>query len=106
MHPSPDPHPSAARLLLLNAAAVALHLQADDVLSAVREAFVLHSREQGRVFPVIREALATGGVFGIKAGDVPAENLLGQEGRGFYAIMSNFQNERTVIGAIYSPAER
>jgi acyl-CoA dehydrogenase len=31
---------------------------------------------------------------------VPAANLLGQEGRGFYAIMSNFQNERTVIGAM------
>ena len=31
---------------------------------------------------------------------MPAENLLGQEGRGFYAIMSNFQNERTVIGAM------
>ncbi|TCR61360.1 acyl-CoA dehydrogenase family protein [Bosea sp. BK604] len=31
---------------------------------------------------------------------VPAENLLGQEGRGFYAIMRNFQNERTVIGAM------
>jgi acyl-CoA dehydrogenase len=26
--------------------------------------------------------------------------MLGQEGRGFYAIMSNFQNERTVIGAM------
>ena len=31
---------------------------------------------------------------------IPAENLLGEEGRGFYAIMSNFQNERTVIGAM------
>lgn len=31
---------------------------------------------------------------------IPAENLLGQEGRGFYAIMRNFQNERTVIGAM------
>ena len=31
---------------------------------------------------------------------IPPENLLGQEGRGFYAIMSNFQNERTVIGAM------
>ena len=31
---------------------------------------------------------------------MPAENLLGKEGRGFYAIMSNFQNERTVIGAM------
>lgn len=31
---------------------------------------------------------------------IPADNILGQEGRGFYAIMSNFQNERTVIGAM------
>lgn len=31
---------------------------------------------------------------------VPAENLLGGEGRGFYAIMSNFQNERIVIAAM------
>ncbi len=31
---------------------------------------------------------------------VPAENLLGQEGQGFYAIMRNFQNERIVLGAM------
>ena len=31
---------------------------------------------------------------------VPAANLLGQEGQGFYAIMRNFQNERVVIGAM------
>lgn len=31
---------------------------------------------------------------------VPAANLLGGEGRGFYAIMRNFQNERIVIGAM------
>jgi acyl-CoA dehydrogenase len=31
---------------------------------------------------------------------IPAANLLGQEGQGFYAIMRNFQNERTVIGAM------
>jgi acyl-CoA dehydrogenase len=31
---------------------------------------------------------------------VPAGNLLGEEGRGFRAIMQNFQNERTVIGAM------
>jgi acyl-CoA dehydrogenase len=31
---------------------------------------------------------------------VPAGNLLGEEGRGFYAIMQNFQNERTVLGAM------
>ncbi|MBV9261899.1 MAG: acyl-CoA dehydrogenase family protein [Pseudolabrys sp.] len=31
---------------------------------------------------------------------IPAENLLGGEGQGFYAIMHNFQNERTVISAM------
>jgi len=31
---------------------------------------------------------------------IPAANLLGEEGQGFYAIMRNFQNERTVIGAM------
>ena len=30
---------------------------------------------------------------------VPAENILGTEGSGFYSIMKNFQNERTVIAA-------
>jgi acyl-CoA dehydrogenase len=31
---------------------------------------------------------------------VPAENLLGEENGGFYAIMRNFQNERVVLGAM------
>lgn len=31
---------------------------------------------------------------------VPVENMLGQEGRGFYEIMKNFQNERLVLGAM------
>jgi acyl-CoA dehydrogenase len=30
---------------------------------------------------------------------LPADALLGEENAGFYAIMSNFQNERLVIGA-------
>ncbi|MEO7850635.1 MAG: acyl-CoA dehydrogenase family protein [Rubrivivax sp.] len=30
---------------------------------------------------------------------VPAANLLGQENRGFYALMKNLQNERIVLGA-------
>ena len=30
---------------------------------------------------------------------VPAANLLGEEGRGFYAVMKNFQNERICAGA-------
>jgi acyl-CoA dehydrogenase len=31
---------------------------------------------------------------------IPADCLLGEENRGFYAIMDNFQNERLVIGAM------
>lgn len=31
---------------------------------------------------------------------VPAANLLGEEGSGFYAIMRNFQNERIALGAM------
>lgn len=31
---------------------------------------------------------------------IPAENLLGKEGGGFYSIMKNFQNERIVLGAM------
>ncbi len=30
---------------------------------------------------------------------IPAENLLGEENRGFYALMKNLQNERIVLGA-------
>ncbi|MBL6751379.1 MAG: acyl-CoA dehydrogenase family protein [Nevskia sp.] len=30
---------------------------------------------------------------------VPAGNLLGQEGRGFYSLVANLQNERLVLGA-------
>jgi acyl-CoA dehydrogenase len=31
---------------------------------------------------------------------VPDENLIGEEGRGFYALVRNLQNERLVIGAM------
>ena len=30
---------------------------------------------------------------------VPEENLLGEEGRGFYALVKNLQNERIVLAA-------
>jgi acyl-CoA dehydrogenase len=31
---------------------------------------------------------------------VPDENVIGEEGRGFYALVKNLQNERLVIGAL------
>jgi ornithine cyclodeaminase len=59
-------------------------LQPDDVTEAVREAFLLHGRREGRVFPVVREKLSTGGIFGIKSGDVPSQGLLGFKAAGFW----------------------
>ena len=76
--------PSDARLLLLAGNAVEALLLPDDVLLAVREAFTLHSLREGRVFPVVREALSTGGIFGIKSGDVQSQGLLGFKAAGFW----------------------
>ena len=76
--------PADARLLLLDKHQVDALLSPDDVLQAVREAFVLHSDREGRVFPVVREPLGTGGVFGIKSGDVQAQGLLGFKAAGFW----------------------
>ena len=73
-----------ATLLLLDGSQVESLLKPDDVLDAVRESFVLHSRRQGRVFAFVREKLATGGVFGIKSGDVGTQNLLGFKAAGFW----------------------
>ncbi|MFY8083567.1 MAG: ornithine cyclodeaminase family protein [Rubrivivax sp.] len=76
--------PSDARLLLLDKHAVQRLLVPEDVVAAVREAFELHSQRQGRVFPVVREALSAGGVFGIKSGDVSGQGLLGLKAAGFW----------------------
>jgi len=71
-------------LLVLDATAVAQLLDPAAVRDAVRAAFLLHSAGQGRLFPVVREALPGGGIFGIKSGDVPAESLLGFKAAGFW----------------------
>ncbi|EJL83094.1 putative ornithine cyclodeaminase, mu-crystallin [Polaromonas sp. CF318] len=76
--------PADAQLLLLDKHAVEAMLLPADVLEATREAFVLHSRREGRVFSLVRERLATGGVFGIKSGDVGAQSLLGFKAAGFW----------------------
>jgi ornithine cyclodeaminase len=76
--------PIDARLLLLDKLSIEAALQPDEVETAVREAFILHSRRAGRVFPLIREKLHTGGVFGIKSGDVASQDLLGFKAAGFW----------------------
>jgi alanine dehydrogenase len=76
--------PNNAQLLLLDAGTVEQLLEPDEVFEAMKRAFSLHSRGEGRVFPVVREQLHTGGVFGIKSGDVPTADLLGFKAAGFW----------------------
>ncbi len=68
-------------LLLLDTHQVEQLLDFDAALLATREAFVLHSEGDGRVFPLVREKLA-GGVFGIKSGGVARLDLLGFKAAG------------------------
>jgi ornithine cyclodeaminase len=77
---------SDARLLLLDRDQVAALLQADAVTAAVQEAFLLHSSREGRTFPLVREALPGGAVFGIKAGDAASQALLGFKAAGFWPV--------------------
>ncbi|RKP46935.1 ornithine cyclodeaminase family protein [Trinickia fusca] len=81
--------PGNAQLLLLDKDVVESLLIANDVLAAVERAFELHRLRKGRVFPLIRERLETGGVFGIKAGDVQSESLLGFKAAGFWPSNRN-----------------
>ena len=76
--------PNNDTLILLNKHDVDALLTEDDALSAVHEAFSLHSRREGRSFPVIREPLPGGSIFGIKAGDVGSQGLLGFKAAGFW----------------------
>ncbi|WP_374580601.1 ornithine cyclodeaminase family protein [Pseudoduganella sp.] len=73
-----------ARLLMLDRDAVAALLQPDDVRAAVLEAFALHAARAARVFPLVREELPGSAIFGIKSGDVPAQELLGFKAAGFW----------------------
>lgn len=73
-----------AQLLLLDRDAIAGLLTAAIALDATRTAFTLHASQQGRSFPVVRESLASGGVFGIKSGDVAVRDLLGFKAAGFW----------------------
>lgn len=50
----------------------------------MREAFCLHSEGKGQVFPIVREALSTGGIFGIKSGGIASQSVLGFKAAGFW----------------------
>lgn len=97
--------PDNAELLLLDRDAVATLLTPEEVAKAVHESFVLHSARKGRVFPVVREALPGGGIFGIKSGDVPSSSLLGFKAAGFWPqnrAVAGEPHQATV--ALFDPA--
>ncbi|MGE7991153.1 ornithine cyclodeaminase family protein [Pseudomonas sp. NPDC089554] len=71
-------------LRLLDRDSVNALIQPERILVAVREAFQLHSDGAGQVFPLVREALATGGVFGIKSGGIASQGVLGFKAAGFW----------------------
>ncbi len=76
--------PKHCSLMLLDKSFVEASLTFDAAENAVREAFILHSLRKGRGFPVIRERLADGSIFGIKSGMVEEQGLLGFKAAGFW----------------------
>ena len=75
--------PDNSSLLLLDRDQAGALLRPDDVLDAVRDAFLLHASGAGKIFPLVREALPAG-VFGIKSGGVAERALLGMKAAGFW----------------------
>lgn len=75
--------PDNASLLMLDRDQAGALLRPDEVMAAVRDAFLLHASGAGRIFPLVREALPAG-VFGIKSGGVDQRELLGMKAAGFW----------------------
>lgn len=76
--------PPDDELLVLTRADVLALLGPDDALDAVRRAFGHQAGNAARVFPVVREPLQGGAVFGIKSGDIAAEGALGLKAAGYW----------------------
>ena len=72
------------RLLLIDKDQVESLITLDDALEATRDAFILHARREGKIFPLVREKLASGSVFGIKSGSVESRDILGFKAAGFW----------------------
>lgn len=80
-------------LKILNRDCVNALVSPEQILHVVREAFHLHSNGQGQVFPIVREALNTGGVFGIKSGGISSQGVLGFKAAGFWHNNRSFGAE-------------
>jgi alanine dehydrogenase len=56
----------------------------DDVIPAIESAYLAASQQQAQLYPVVREPLASGGVFGIKSGYWPDRDSLGLKVAGYW----------------------
>jgi len=59
-------------------------LTLDDVIPAIESAYVAASQRQAQLYPVVREPLASGAVFGIKSGYWPDQESLGLKVAGYW----------------------
>jgi ornithine cyclodeaminase len=59
-------------------------LTLSDVVPAIESAYLAASQQQAQLYPVVREPLASGGVFGIKSGYWPDRESLGLKVAGYW----------------------
>ena len=59
-------------------------LTLSDVIPAIESAYLAASQQQAQLYPVVREPLASGGVFGIKSGYWPDRESLGLKVAGYW----------------------
>ncbi|HEX7039642.1 MAG TPA: ornithine cyclodeaminase family protein [Trueperaceae bacterium] len=76
---------AAPEVLVLSGREVAQALSLERCIGAVAEAFVAHHRGEGRAYPVVRQVLPKGGIFGVKSGFLPGASALGLKAGGFWA---------------------
>lgn len=79
------PGDGAPEVLVLSGRDVARALTLERCVDAVAEAFVAHHRGEGRAYPVVREVLPMGGIFGVKSGYLATADALGLKAGGFWA---------------------
>jgi len=61
-------------------------LTLSDVIPAIESAYLAASQQHAQLYPVVREPLATGGVFGIKSGYWPDQESLGLKVAGYWPV--------------------
>lgn len=71
-------------LRLLSGGALSKMLTLRDVVPAIESAYLAASQQQAQLYPVVREPLASGAVFGIKSGYWPDQESLGLKVAGYW----------------------